>query len=117
MRFVVDAQLPRRIAYMLRDEGHDAVHTLDLPDENRTTDAAILDLADRGARVVITKDADFVNSFYLSRRPEKLLLISTGNIANVQLAGLLLPNLDAIVAAFAAADFVELTRTSLITHA
>jgi predicted nuclease of predicted toxin-antitoxin system len=116
MKFVVDAQLPRRIAYLLRDHGHDAVHTLDLPEANRTTDSEILNVADRDERVVITKDADFVNSFHLSRRPEKLLLISTGNIANAQLAGLLLPNLDAIVEAFAAADFVELTRTSLITH-
>lgn len=117
MKVVVDAQLPRRIAYMLRDLGHDAVHTLDLPAANRTTDSAILDLADREERVVITKDADFVNSFHLARRPEKLLLISTGNIANAELAGLLLPNLDAIVVAFVTADFVELTRTSLITHA
>jgi predicted nuclease of predicted toxin-antitoxin system len=117
MKFVVDAQLPRRIAYMLRDHGQDAVHTLDLPDENRTTDSAILDLADREQRVVVTKDADFVNSFHLARRPRKLLLISTGNINNTQLAGLLLPNLDGIVAALSTADFVELTRTSLITHA
>jgi predicted nuclease of predicted toxin-antitoxin system len=117
MKFVVDAQLPRRIALMLRDHAHDAVHTLDLPEANRTTDSAILDLADREERVVITKDADFVNSFLLSGRPEKLLLISTGNISNAELAGVLLPNLESIVAAFATSDFVELTRTSLITHA
>jgi len=38
MKFLVDAQLPRRLAYRLQDAGHDAVHTLDLPLANRTPD-------------------------------------------------------------------------------
>jgi predicted nuclease of predicted toxin-antitoxin system len=31
MKFLVDAQLPRRLTYRLREAGHDALHTLDLP--------------------------------------------------------------------------------------
>jgi predicted nuclease of predicted toxin-antitoxin system len=65
---------------------------------------------------VVTKDADFVNSFLLSCKPEKLLLISTGNISNSELRDLLIPNLPAIVAAFSTTDFVELSRSSLILH-
>jgi predicted nuclease of predicted toxin-antitoxin system len=34
MRYLVDAQLPRRLALRLRDAGYDALHTLDLPDGN-----------------------------------------------------------------------------------
>lgn len=117
MRFVVDAQLPRRVAHMLRDLGHDAIHTLDLPDENRTADSVIVAIADRDGRVVITKDADFVNSFVLVHQPRKLPLASTGNITNAELLRLLVPNVDAIVEASASADFVELTRTSLVIHA
>jgi predicted nuclease of predicted toxin-antitoxin system len=74
MNFLVDAQLPRRIAVYLRAQGHDAVHTLDLPEANRTTDAAILVFAEHEQRVVVTKDSDFVDSFILSGKPEKLLL-------------------------------------------
>lgn len=33
-RFLVDAQLPRRLAIALRQNGFDAVHTLDLPNGN-----------------------------------------------------------------------------------
>ena len=40
MKFLVDAQLPRRLADYLRAAGHDAVHTLDLPNANRTTESA-----------------------------------------------------------------------------
>ena len=43
MKFVVDAQLPLRLARWLGAEGRDAVHTLDLPDGNRTADATIND--------------------------------------------------------------------------
>lgn len=102
---------------MIRDQGHDAVHTLDLPEANRTADSAILDFSDREARVVVTKDADFVNSFHLVHRPRKLLLISTGNISNSDLLALLLQNIVMIVDALTTADFVEMTRTSLIIHA
>jgi hypothetical protein len=31
MKFIVDAQLPRRLARQLADAGHDAVHCLELP--------------------------------------------------------------------------------------
>ena len=41
MRFLVDAQLPRRLASLLQQTGHEAMHTLDLSDGNRTPDAAI----------------------------------------------------------------------------
>lgn len=116
MNFLVDAQLPRRITKWLRQAGHDAVHTLDLPEANRTSDSAIRAAASLEQRVVITKDSDFVDSFLLTRQPEKLLLISTGNVTNVELEASLLPNLEAIVTALSGNDFVELTRTALIIH-
>lgn len=116
MKFLIDAQLPRRLVHRLHEAGHDAVHTLDLPVGNRTQDAEILMVAARDGRIVVTKDADFVNSFVLTRQPEKLLLISTGNITNANLEALLLPNIAAIVAAFATSDLIELTQTALIVH-
>lgn len=116
MNFLVDAQLPRRIAAWLRDQGHDAVHTLDLPEGNRTTDQAIIERSGREQRTVITKDADFVDSFLVRHEPEKLLLISTGNITNVELQRILVPNLPRIIEAFDSADFVEVTRTAVIVH-
>ena len=69
MKALVDAQLPRRMAAWLAAAGCDAIHTLDLPDGNRTTDTQINDLANGEGRVVITKDADFVDSHLLSGRP------------------------------------------------
>ena len=73
MKFLVDAQLPQRLARWLQDEGHDAVHTRDLPQGNRTSDADINDRSVREQRVVVTKDEDFVDTFHLKREPCKLL--------------------------------------------
>ena len=116
MRVLVDAHLPRRLAYRLHEDGHDALHTLDLPEGNGTPDAEIARFADSEGRVVITKDADFVASHVLRGRPSRLLLVSTGNLSNRELEALLLPVLDEIAYAFETASFVELTRTNLVTH-
>ena len=116
MKFLVDAHLPRRLALAINSAGHDAVHTLDLPNGNRTTDKQINIISEEEQRVVITKDADFVNSFLLSGQPYKLLLISTGNITNAKLEALLLPNLTAIAEVLEAYSFVEPNQTSLIFH-
>ena len=117
MKLLIDAQLPRRLVREFAAVGVDALHPLDLPRGNRTPDAELTALALREGRIVMTKDADFVASFWLHRRPEKLLLISTGNISNDALWQLLSANLGALESALAQADFVELSRTSLTVHA
>jgi predicted nuclease of predicted toxin-antitoxin system len=116
MNFLVDAHLPRRLARRLQEAGHDALHTLDLPAGNRTTDSEINALSLRERWVVITKDADFVNSYLLLGQPYKLLVISTGNITNTELEALFVPNIPAIVAALQTTSYIELTRTTLIIH-
>jgi predicted nuclease of predicted toxin-antitoxin system len=116
MKVLVDAQLPRRLALAISAQGHDALHTLDLPDANATTDHQINEISEREQRVVITKDADFVNSFLVSGRPYKLLLISTGNIINHELETLFMPQLAKIADAFEEHEYLELNRTALIIH-
>ena len=45
MKFMVDAQLPRRLAASLKRWGHDVLHTLDLPSGNRTPDWRINEIS------------------------------------------------------------------------
>ncbi len=33
MKFLIDAHLPKRLARLLQQLGHDAIHTLDLPEQ------------------------------------------------------------------------------------
>lgn len=116
MKFLVDAQLPRQLARWLQAEGHEALHTRDLPRGNRTGDTAINEISVREQRAVITKDEDFVVMFLLRHQPYKLLLVSTGNISNKELEQLFRNNLEAILKAFETHDFVELDRSTLTCH-
>ena len=89
MNFLVDAQLPRLLAIRLCELGHNSCHTLDLDSGNRTPDSTISAMADNTGAVVITKDADFLDSHIHIHR---------------------------IAACFSQARLVELTQTSLIVH-
>ena len=113
MKFLIDAQLPARLARHLSDAGHDAIHTLDLPEQNRTTDAEISRVADAEDRVVVSKDNDFRVSHLLGGTPARLLIVSSGNITNRDLLALIDGHLDAVVAAFEGASLVELTADDL----
>ena len=116
MRFLVDAQLPRRLVLQLNAAGHEAVHTLDLPEGNRTSDRTICRHADTRGAAVITKDSDFVISRTLHSSPHRLLVIATGNISNAVLIRIIAANLPAIVQALANPAHVELSRVSLTVH-
>jgi predicted nuclease of predicted toxin-antitoxin system len=116
VKFLVDAHLPARVAAFQAAAGHDATHTSELPDGNRTTDRQIAEQADAEGLVVVTKDSDFRDSHLLTGRPAKLLVVATGNITNDALLALLARALDALVAAFDEGDFVELHSDDLVVH-
>ena len=76
MKFLIDAQLPRRLAHQLGVAGFETTHTLDLPQGNRTTDQTLITLSLKEQYIIVTKDSDFVESFLLKHEPWKLLLVS-----------------------------------------
>jgi len=116
MKFLVDAHLPRRLCRVL--EGYDqmGIHTLDLPKQNDTDDRDIMQYADANDYIVTTKDADFVDAFYLRHTPRKLWLISTGNISNLGLEQLVRLNINNIVTLFEKHRFIEMSRKGIIVH-
>lgn len=116
MKFVVDAQLPIRLARYLRGMGHDVVHTLELPEQNSTSDSEIIRLSMEQERVVITKDLDFLESFLIRGEPYKLLLLTTGNIRNSDLEALFQKNLAKIVELLEEHQYIELSQANLTVH-
>ena len=82
MKFIVDAQLPKALSDLLKYRGHDSIHTLELKNQNATSDDVITSLSITEDRIVITKDSDFVESFLLNSEPKKLIMVRTGNIPN-----------------------------------
>lgn len=116
MKFLVDAQLPTRLARLLSEAGYDTLHTRDLPQQNATPDADINALSISEQRIVITKDADFLNSFLIIQQPYKLLLVTTGNIKNSDLESVFTQNLSRIVELFEQHSYLELSRNEITVH-
>ena len=67
-------------------------------------------------RVVIIREADFVNSFLLHGQPHKLLLVSTGNIKTVDLLELFRQFLPQLTRVLTYHSYAEMSRTMLTTH-
>ncbi len=76
MKFIIDAQLPRKLADCLVRKGFDSIHTHQLLNK-KTKDKQIIQISEEQKRVVITKDDDFLESFLIIGKPPKLLLVKT----------------------------------------
>lgn len=117
MKFLVDAHLPKSLSDFLQSKGHDSVHTINLPDANRTNDQTILSIAGLEKRIIITKDCDFLESFLLNGLPEKLILIKTGNIRNVDLLIIFDRNIEKICSLLEESSLIEINTSEIIVHA
>ncbi len=116
MKFIVDAQLPKKLALLLKYRGYDAIHTLDLPNRNGTKDSEINRISIEEKRVLISKDADFIESLLISAKPYKLIYISTGNITNKQLLELFVCHIEKIVSHLRENRLIEMTESTLIVR-
>ena len=79
MKFLIDAQLPLSLKQLFISKGYDCIHTSDLELGNETPDRIINAISVTDQRVVITKDADFLDSLILKNEPYKLILVKLGN--------------------------------------
>ncbi len=115
MKFLVDAQLPKALAYFLCERGLDAIHTLDLPGKNRSNDIEINRVSLKETRILISKDSDFYDRYLAKQEPYKLLYLTTGNISNPDLLELFDKNLLLIIHSLQTASVIEVNRKTVIT--
>jgi predicted nuclease of predicted toxin-antitoxin system len=116
MKILLDAQLPRSLVKQLEPMGCDVLHTLDLPEGNRSSDETISSIADHDGRVVFSKDADFIQRHLLRGSPARLLIVTTGNISNKDLSALLLGVLPELIKLFESHVLIEMNKQALIVR-
>ena len=116
MKFLIDAQLPNSLSAFINKKGYDCIHTLNLPDKNKTSDNQIIDLSKKDNRIIITKDSDFLESYLLKNEPEKLIIVRTGNISNIDLLKLFENNFEIIFKSIHDNSLIEITMKELIIH-
>lgn len=100
MKFIIDTQLPLRLATYLKEKGYDSIHTTHFEEGHLLGDQAIILIAQKEDRAVITKDSDFSDYFLLKGAPPKVLLIEFGNVSNRELIRLFDLHFAAVIAAF-----------------
>jgi predicted nuclease of predicted toxin-antitoxin system len=115
LKFIVDTQLPPKLAYALNDWGANAIHTTYFEDGHLLDDGAIRKIAVAESRIVVTKDADFRDYFFLKGSPPNVLLIKTGNILNKDLIILLQSNFQAISKLFEEGNHMVVVDRQSIT--
>jgi len=108
--------MPQRLADLLTNRQVDAIHTLDLPRQNATSDHEIIQYADEKEFIVCSKDSDFLDNFILNGSPKKLLIVSTGNIRNSELIKLFDKNLETLRAMFQENSVIEINETEITVH-
>ncbi|MCU0426874.1 MAG: DUF5615 family PIN-like protein [Candidatus Kapabacteria bacterium] len=118
LKFLVDTQLPPRLATFLTEQGHDALHTTSFPDGHLLHDAEIRAIALKQERIIITKDSDFHDYYMAKGIPPRLIYLTLGNIANTDLLRLFTQNLVPIITAFTdhSADIIVMNRAYLLEY-
>jgi predicted nuclease of predicted toxin-antitoxin system len=114
VRFLVDQNLSPLVAKLLRDAGHDAIHTREIGME-RSDDADIFDRAAAEDRTIVSADTDF--STLLAQRgasrPSLVLWRRSQDRRAASVAAVLLANLESVEAALSEGAIVVLREDRL----
>jgi predicted nuclease of predicted toxin-antitoxin system len=103
VRFLVDAQLPPKLARVLVEAGHEGGHLEDV-EMRHAKDGDIWDYAVRHQAVLVTKDEDFVERFRRCGNGPVIVWLRIGNSSNRMLLTWFFPLLPAIEARIRAGD-------------
>ena len=105
MRFLIDAQLPPKLAAALRKAGHEAEHVFELG-LLAAPDIEIWRYAERVGAAILTKDSDFVAIRLREIAGASVVWLRLGNITNDALERALIHHLPEIADAVAAGEIL-----------
>jgi predicted nuclease of predicted toxin-antitoxin system len=115
LRFLIDTQLPPSLAYFLKKLGYDAVHTIDFPKGTLLDDKEIRTIAIQQERIVVTKDNDFFDYYFLKGKP-KTLILEIGNIKNKDLFHLIQTHHHQLKRFFKKSGLVILKKDKIVAY-
>ena len=96
MKFLCDVHISLKTVKFLTSKGYESVHINTVLDKWFTKDTIIAKYVDDNDFILVTKDTDFRDSFFLKNSPKKLVKINLGNISNLELIKIIDANLDKI---------------------
>ncbi len=96
MRFLCDVHISYKLTKHLISLGFDSIHVNEILDKSETKDSDLCRFADQNNYVIISKDSDFRDSYFVKQTPKRLIKINLGNIPNQQLINIFNDNIDLI---------------------
>ncbi|RDV16912.1 hypothetical protein DXT99_02065 [Pontibacter diazotrophicus] len=108
-----------KLVSFFQNKDVEAQHVNNILNSFHTSDKDIAAYADENKLIVITKDVDFRNAYFLKKSPQRLIRTCLGNIATTELISIFENNLTFLKKTYAAtAEFyVENSRdNTLVTH-
>lgn len=96
MKFLCDVHISYKLSAHLISLGFESHHVNEILNKSETKDAEICKYADRNDLIVITKDADFRDFFFIKSTPKKLIKVNLGNVSNNRLIEIFTPLTDTI---------------------
>jgi len=95
VKFLLDENLSPRIAEILTEVGHDAVHMRDIALRS-SPDEQVLEAAREAGRVIISVDTDFGDLLAASNAADPSVLLRQGQRRAQEIAALIVVDLDAV---------------------
>ena len=109
--------MPPSLVIFLKEKNYNAIHTTYFNKGHLLKDNEIITIAIKQKRIIVTKDNDFFDYFFLKGAPPKVLLLELGNISNADLIDILNKNLAKIKKSFEkGANLIILERKDIIIY-
>jgi predicted nuclease of predicted toxin-antitoxin system len=94
MKILCDVHISFKLVNVIRELGHECIHINSVLDKWFTKDADISKFSDENDYIIISKDSDFRDSFFIKQTPKKLIKINLGNISNNELIKIFIENVN-----------------------
>ncbi len=115
MKILCDVHIPYKLVNFLKSHDIEAIHVNQILAKWYTKDREICQYADEHDYVVVSKDADFRNSYLVKGTPRKLLRVNLGNITNQELIQLVGDNLKLFIENFATGRcYIEINQQQIM---
>jgi predicted nuclease of predicted toxin-antitoxin system len=113
VNFLIDVNLPPRLARWLSSRGHDGKHLSDL-DLLTATDTRIWDRGKSQGEIIVSKDNDFYDRSLIFGAPPQVFHIAVGNCSNARLFELIQSQWNEIEIAFVSGSkLISLTQEKI----